>query len=94
MRIQQVLLLSCVHILPKCMLRTFLCSLISKISVGATPSQSFDYRLPEPYLCDGARLRQQFRPLLLGLLGVMGVALTLEDKHYLPQVWRSTNDKD
>lgn len=23
-----------------------------------------------------------------------GVALTLEDEHYLPQVWRKTKDKD
>lgn len=54
----------------------------------------FDQRLLEPYLCDGACLRQQIRPLTLGLLGVVGVALTLKDKHYLPQVWTSTKDKD
>lgn len=67
---------------------------MSEISVGATLLCSFDWRLVEPYLCDGARLRQQIRPLSLGLLRVVGVALTLEDKHYLPQVWRSTKDKN
>lgn len=67
---------------------------ISEISVGATLLHSFDWHLLEPYLCDGARLRQQIRPLSLGLLRMVGVALTLEDKHYLPQVWRSTKDKD
>lgn len=67
---------------------------ISEISVGALLFRGFDWLLLEPYLRNGARLHQQIRPLLLGLLHMVGVALTLEDKHYLPQVWRNTKDKD
>lgn len=47
MRIQQVLLLICVSILPNALLCIFFESSFLKISTGATLSPRFDLRLPE-----------------------------------------------
>lgn len=47
----------------------------------------------ESYRCEALCLLEQICSLPFCLLHMEGVALTLDDKHYLPQVWRNTKDK-